>query len=87
MRRYDDHQAWYPGKKGGTSMGYVSRLAVFLVVAGLLVVPRLSAEDRRGAYYREPPTANIKTVIVADDGGGTDIVGIPQCLVSPWICI
>jgi hypothetical protein len=87
MSRDDDFQAWYPGKKGGTSMGYVSIFAASLVVAGLLVVPRLSAEDDGGAYYREPPMVKTKTVIVADDGGGTDSIGILDCLRSPWICI
>ncbi len=68
-------------------MGYVSILAAFLVVAGLLVAPRLSTEDGGGSYYSEPPMVKTETVIVADDGGGTDIIGIPNCSVSPLKCL
>jgi hypothetical protein len=68
-------------------MGYVSILAAFLVVAGLLVVPCLSTEDGGETYYREPSMVETKAVIVADDGGGTDSVGILDCLINPWLCI
>jgi hypothetical protein len=87
MRRYDDHQACYPAKKGGTSMRYVSILAAFLVVAGLLVVPRLSPEDGGGSYYSKPLMVKTETVIVADDGGGSDSIGLPNCLVNPLGCL
>ena len=68
-------------------MGYVSILTAFLVVAGLLVAPHLSTEDGGGSYYSEPLMVKTETVIVADDGGGTDIVGIPNCFVSPLQCL
>jgi hypothetical protein len=68
-------------------MGYMSILAAFLVVAGLLVVPCLSTEEGGETYYRELPMVETKTVIVADDGGGTDSIGILDCLKNISLCI
>ena len=51
-------------------MGYMSKLTAFLVVAGLLVVPLLSAEDGGRSDYREPPTAENGTPILTEEGGG-----------------
>ena len=70
MRRYDDHQAWYLGKKGGTSMGYMSILAAFLMVAELLVVPQLYAEDAGRWEYRKPSAVESGTAILTGEDGG-----------------
>lgn len=51
-------------------MGYISTLTAFLVVAGLLVVPALYAEDGGEADYSMPPAVENGTAILAGEGGG-----------------
>jgi hypothetical protein len=51
-------------------MGYVSILAAFLVVAGLLVVPQLYAEDAGRWEYSKPSALENGTAILAGEDGG-----------------
>ncbi len=51
-------------------MGYMSTLTAFLVVAGLLVVPLLYAEDSGRSDYSEPPALENGTAILTGEDGG-----------------
>jgi hypothetical protein len=51
-------------------MGYMSTLTAFLVVAGLLVVPLLSAENGGRSDYSEPLALENGTAILTGEDGG-----------------
>ena len=51
-------------------MGYTSILAAFLVVAGLLVVPQLDAENAGRWEYSKPSAVENGTAILTGEDGG-----------------